>query len=117
MAHNPRVPLDVPYLTSRLIDRSMIELFCRDCTPHRYVIVDPNTLLHRWGDAFRSEDLQRIVCKACGKRMRAGSLRVAAMQHLGKLPKLTTADGSDWWWPSFRSRPTPRHLPIWESRR
>lgn len=91
-----------PTLLHALVTGSTWALLCPGCD--RRVAVNVIDLVARHDVyTFKSEPmLRRAVCKACGAKMRhVGGYQVGALQHIGRLPRLITADGSSWRWPGW----------------
>lgn len=69
-------------------------LWCQQCP--REVVVDVIGLLERY-DAHHPVRFDKAVCKGCGERLKqTGGYVIRALQFRGKMPRLTTSDGSSW---------------------
>lgn len=94
-SHDYEMP---PALLFALVHGTTWGLHCRDCG--RQIAVDVIKLVEGVADVrdFNAgKTFARASCKDCGGRMRNHrGYEVAALQHLGRLPRLVTGDGSDW---------------------
>lgn len=93
-----------PTLVHSLVRGTTWRLNCRDCG--REVAVDVIALVEGVADVrdFNSRaTFARATCRECGGRMKTtGGFQVSALRHTGWLPRLVTADGSDWRRPVWR---------------
>jgi len=87
-----------PTLVHSLVSGTTWQLICRDC--RREVAVDVIKLVEGVEDVRdfdASATFARAKCRECGGRMKmTGGFQVRALQNTGWMPRLVTADGSDW---------------------
>lgn len=95
------MPPPLPYA---LANGSTWGLLCREC--RREIVVDPIRVVEGVDDVASFDSattFARARCKDCGGKMwHHRGFRVRALQHLGGLPRLITADGSSWSRPAWR---------------
>lgn len=94
-----------PVLIHALVSGSTWGLLCRDC--RREVMVDAIKLVEGVADVrdFNAvATFARARCTECGGRMWSHrGFQVASLKNTGWMPRLVTADGSDWRRPVWRA--------------
>jgi hypothetical protein len=98
-------------LAHALVSGTTWALSCSACA--RQIVVDVVELVARYDVAEFDPDavFARAKCKHCGGRLKqTGGYEIDALQHRGQLPRLITADGSDWRRPVSRGSGGPALL-------
>lgn len=99
--HDYAMPSALAYALTR---GSTWALFCTTC--RREIAVDVIELVARYDvESFDSDAmLARAKCRDCGGRLKhTGGFQVRALKNTGHMPRLITADGSDWRRPVWRT--------------
>lgn len=98
-----------PALVYALVSGTTWRLHCPAC--RRGIVVDVIRLVEGVADVWTfnsTATFRRAKCKDCGGRLKQiGGHEIAALQHIGRMPRLVTGDGSDWRRPVWRDNAIP----------
>jgi hypothetical protein len=105
-SHGYEMPPTLPHC---LASGTTWGLLCRDCK--REVVVDVIKLVEGVEDvcAFDADaTFARARCSECGGKMwNHRGFTLGSLKHVGAMPRLVTADGSDWRRPDWRTLGRP----------